>query len=63
MSLTDVQRRPVIIAPARAGMLWIVREGKRWYCESYDIERPDHWFLDLVRWEHIGVPGVASRKI
>jgi len=44
-------------------MLWIVREGKRWYCESYDIERPDHWFLDLVRWEHIGVPGVASRKI
>ena len=27
-------------------MLWLVRDGKPYYCESYDIERPSSWFLD-----------------
>jgi hypothetical protein len=30
-------------------MLWVVRDGVRYYCPSYEIERPDSWFLDLVR--------------
>ena len=32
-----------------AGMLWILRDGVPYYCESYEVERPDPWFLDLVR--------------
>ena len=30
------------------GVLWILRDGERYYCPSYDIELPDSWFPDLV---------------
>jgi len=31
-----------------SGMLWLVREGKPYYCESYDIEQPFSYFMDQL---------------
>jgi N-acetylglucosamine-1-phosphodiester alpha-N-acetylglucosaminidase len=28
-----------------SGMLWLVRDGKKYYSQSYAIERPTAWFL------------------